>query len=99
MSHTLPDFPQNFSGYKQSPFLSHGSRSQNQEHPATGHGEVSRGPAPDHHNQVRLHSAIGYIAPMDKLLGKDVKIFKERDRKLESAREERKQRRRSAAIN
>jgi putative transposase len=52
----------------------------------------------DHYNQVRLHSAIGYVAPLDKLLGREVEIFKERDRKLESAREERRQRRRSAAL-
>ncbi len=52
----------------------------------------------DHYNNVRLHSSIGYVAPTDKLLGRDVAIFNERDRKLEAAREERKQRRRSAAI-
>ena len=52
----------------------------------------------DHYNRVRLHSAIGYVAPMDKLLGREVEIFRERDRKLEAAREERKQRRQAAAI-
>ena len=52
----------------------------------------------DHYNQVRLHSAIGYVAPMEKLLGREVEIFKERDLKLEAAREERKQRRRASAI-
>lgn len=49
-----------------------------------------------HYNNVRLHSAIGYIAPADKLAGKDLEIFKERDRKLEEARELRKQKRRQA---
>jgi len=46
-----------------------------------------------HYNNIRLHSAIGYIAPMDKLNGRDQEIFKERDRKLEKARELRKKKR------
>ena len=50
----------------------------------------------NHYNNVRLHSAIGYIAPMDKLNGRDQEIFKERDRKLEKAREFRKKKRLSA---
>jgi len=52
----------------------------------------------DHYNQVRLHSSIGYVAPLDKFLGGEVEIFKERDRKLEAAREERKQRRQAARV-
>lgn len=43
----------------------------------------------EHYNTVRLHSAIGYIAPADKLNGRDKAIFKERDQKLEAAREQR----------
>jgi len=43
-----------------------------------------------HYNETRLHSAIGYVAPLDKLEGSDIEIFKERDRKLEAARESRK---------
>lgn len=43
----------------------------------------------DGYNNVRLHSAIGYVAPRDKLEGRDKEIFVERDRKLESAREKR----------
>jgi len=43
----------------------------------------------EHYNSVRLHSAIGYIAPADKLNGKAEEIFKERDQKLEAAREQR----------
>ena len=39
------------------------------------------------------HSAIGYIEPVDKLNGRDQEIFKERDRKLEKARELRKKKR------
>lgn len=45
------------------------------------------------YNDERLHSAIGYIAPKDKLEGRDTQIFKERDQKLEAAREARKQKR------
>jgi transposase InsO family protein len=46
-----------------------------------------------YYNDVRLHSAIGYIAPKDKLEGKEKAILDERDRKLEQARERRKARR------
>lgn len=44
----------------------------------------------EHYNTVRLHSAIGYIAPKDKLEGRAEAIFAERDRKLSEARERRK---------
>jgi hypothetical protein len=44
-----------------------------------------------HYNQVRLHSAIGYVTPNDKLLGKDEAIHAERDRKLAEARQRRQQ--------
>jgi transposase InsO family protein len=44
----------------------------------------------DHYNQVRLHSAIGYVAPADKLAGREAEIFAVRDRKLDEARERRK---------
>jgi transposase InsO family protein len=47
----------------------------------------------EHYNTTRLHSAIGYVTPADKLAGRDQEIFKERDRKLEAARELRKQKR------
>jgi hypothetical protein len=40
----------------------------------------------EHYNQVRLHSALGYITPADKLAGLEAVIFAERDRKLEEAR-------------
>jgi len=46
-----------------------------------------------HYNQVRLHSAIGYVTPSDRLLGKDSLIHAERDRRLAEARERRKQQR------
>jgi len=47
----------------------------------------------EHYNTVRLHSAIGYVTPKDKLDGREQAIFAERDRKLEAAREGRKQKR------
>lgn len=47
----------------------------------------------EHYNTVRLHSAIGYITPEDKLHGREAAIWAERDRRLETARELRKQRR------
>jgi putative transposase len=46
-----------------------------------------------YYNDVRLHSAIGYITPKDRLEGRHQAIFAERDRKLAEARERRKQRR------
>jgi putative transposase len=39
------------------------------------------------YNTVRLHSAIGYITPKDKLEGRAEEIFTARDRKLAEARE------------
>ena len=50
----------------------------------------------EHYNTVRLHSAIGYVAPKDKLEGRDKDIVAERDRKLHEARERRKARRQAA---
>ena len=44
-----------------------------------------------HYNTVRLHSAIGYVTPQNKLDGRDREIFAERDRKLAAARERRRQ--------
>ena len=42
-----------------------------------------------HYNHIRLHSAIRYIAPMDRLAGGHQAIFAARDKKLETAREAR----------
>lgn len=42
-----------------------------------------------YYNTVRLHSAIAYVAPKDKLEGRESAIFAERDRKLAQARERR----------
>jgi putative transposase len=51
----------------------------------------------EHYNQVRLHSAIGFVTPMDMLAGRQAEIHAERDRKLEAARSQRQLRRRQAA--
>lgn len=50
-----------------------------------------------HYNQSRLHSAIGYVTPADKLAGREAAIFAARDEKLAAARERRAARRRQAA--
>jgi transposase InsO family protein len=42
-----------------------------------------------HYNTVRLHSALGYITPNDKLEGRAEQIFAARDAKLEAARQAR----------
>jgi transposase InsO family protein len=52
----------------------------------------------EHYNTVRLHSAIGYITPKDKLEGRAEAIFAKRDRKLEAARDARKARRAAALL-
>jgi len=46
-----------------------------------------------HYNEVRLHSAIGYVTPADRLAGREREIWEARDRKLEAAREQRRSRR------
>jgi transposase InsO family protein len=48
----------------------------------------------EHYNTVRLHSAIGYVTPQDKLEGRAEQIQAARDAKLEAAR----QTRRTAAV-
>ena len=47
----------------------------------------------DHYNTVRLHSAIGYVTPQDRLAGRQAEIHAARDRKLEEARSQRQLRR------
>ncbi len=49
-----------------------------------------------HYNTVRLHSAIGYVTPQDKLAGREQEIFTARDRKLAEARQRRQQQRQAA---
>ncbi len=43
----------------------------------------------EYYNNTRLHSAIGFVAPMDKLEGRDKAIFAERSEKLKKAKEKR----------
>jgi putative transposase len=51
----------------------------------------------EHYDNVRLHSAIGYITPADRLAGRTDEIHAARDRKLEAARARRAEARRTAA--
>lgn len=51
----------------------------------------------EHYNDVRLHSAIGYVTPRDRLEGRQQQVWQERDRKLTAARERRKAQRQGAA--
>lgn len=50
----------------------------------------------EHYNHLRLHSALSYLTPADKLHGLAEVIFAERDRKLEEARQRRRQARHAA---
>jgi hypothetical protein len=50
-----------------------------------------------HYNEVRLHSAIGYVTPHTQLAGEEEEVFSSRDRKLEGAREARRLRRQQQA--
>lgn len=52
----------------------------------------------EYYNEVRLHSAIGYVAPRDKLQGREKEIFAERDRKLQEARERRRSKRQETRL-
>jgi transposase InsO family protein len=51
----------------------------------------------EHYNNVRLHSAVGFVTPADMLAGRREAIHAERDRKLEQARLARQLRRQQAA--
>ena len=54
------------------------------------HGREVIGEFVDHHyNTTRLHSAIGYVTPLDKLEGRAEAILAERERKLAAARQAR----------
>lgn len=49
-----------------------------------------------HYNEVRLHSAIGYVTPKDKLEGRAEAVLARRRRKLQAARRQRKEKSRQA---
>ena len=51
----------------------------------------------EHHNEIRLNSAIGYITPKDMLAGRQQEIHVERDQKLAAAPQQRQIRRHQAA--
>lgn len=53
----------------------------------------------EYYNNTRLHSAIGFIAPKDRLEGRHLEIYRTRDKKLEDARERRKLARQNISLN
>jgi putative transposase len=50
------------------------------------------------YNESRLHSSIGYVTPKDRMEGRHEQIWKERDLKLEKARERRRENRRKQRL-
>jgi transposase InsO family protein len=52
----------------------------------------------DHYNGVRLHSALGYVPPQDRLAGRQAEIHAARDHKLQQARQLRQLRRQQASV-
>jgi len=52
----------------------------------------------DYYNAVRLHSAIGYVTPLDMLAGRQAEIHAARDRKLQEARHQRQLRREARSL-
>ena len=51
-----------------------------------------------HYNEERLHSAIAYVTPKDKLEGREQVIWKRRDEQLENARVHRAKKRKEQHI-
>jgi putative transposase len=51
----------------------------------------------EHYNNIRLNSAVDYITPKVLVAGHPQEIQADRDRKLEAAKEQRKDRRQRAA--
>jgi transposase InsO family protein len=52
----------------------------------------------DEYNQVRLHSALGYVTPADILAGRETAIYAQRDQKLEAARQRRRDKRQASRL-
>jgi hypothetical protein len=63
-------------------------REKNPDTPAAARRVV--GSFVDYYNGRRLHSAIGYVTPLDRLEGRTAAIHAKRERKLAEARERRK---------
>jgi transposase InsO family protein len=94
---TSPYYPQ--SNGKQERFYrsleEEGLAGRHPDHPDAALAIISK--YVDYYNRVRLHSAIGYVAPWDFLEGKAEEIHAIRDQRLEQARERRRLQRQDLA--
>ena len=99
MSHvrTSPYYPQSNGKIERFHKTIKGDHIRQNQYEDPEHMMQSVGTYIEYYNHERLHSAIGYVTPAQKLKGLEKEIFKQREDKLNQAREQRKARRQEAS--